>query len=131
LPSSKKNNLLPQVTDIREYLDQANPLEPENILVTRTADGPLLLDGSETPTDLEAILSDIPPQDITNKLVSRYFNGVEFPSGTSSDTLVMIREANEVTSDNPHTHIRSRGMSNHHLHGKRLTGYQHSIAISG
>jgi hypothetical protein len=119
------------VTDIREYLDQANPLEPENILVTRTADGPLLLDGSETPTDMEAILSDIPPQDITNKLVSRYFTGVEFPSGTSSDTLVMIREADEVTSDNPHAHIRSRGMSTRHLHDKRLTGYQHSIATSG
>lgn len=46
-------------------------------------DGPLILDASETPPDLDSILSDIPPKDITSKLVSRYFNGVEFPTGNS------------------------------------------------
>jgi hypothetical protein len=84
-----KEYLLPQVADIREHFDHANHLEPENILETRVADGPLILDGLETPPDLETILSDIPPQDITSKLVSRYFNGVEFPTGTFSDTLVV------------------------------------------
>lgn len=46
-------------------------------------DGPLILDASETPPDLESILSDVPPKDIASKLVSRYFNGVEFPTGAS------------------------------------------------
>jgi hypothetical protein len=78
-----------QVADIREHFDQANHLEPGNILETTFADGPLILDGLETPPDLDAILSDIPPQDIMNKLVSRYFNGVEFPTGTFSDTPVV------------------------------------------
>jgi hypothetical protein len=97
--------LLPQVADIREHFDQANHLEPENILETRVTDGPLILDGLETPPDLEAILSDVPPQDIANKLVSRYFNGIEFPTGTSSDTSVVDFETDMVTSDHPHTNF--------------------------
>jgi len=72
---------LPQLADIRDHFDQATQTEPANILESRDVDGPLILDASETPPDLDSILSDIPPKDITSKLVSRYFNGVEFPTG--------------------------------------------------
>lgn len=75
--------MLPQLADIRDHFDQETQAEPANILDSGNADGPLILDASETPPDLESILSDVPPKDIASKLVSRYFNGVEFPTGAS------------------------------------------------
>jgi len=71
-----------QLADIRDHIDQEIQTEPASILEPVDADGPLILDPSETPPDLESILSDVPPKDIASKLVSRYFNGVEFPNGT-------------------------------------------------
>jgi hypothetical protein len=76
-------SLIPQLADIRDHFDQETQTEPANILDSGNANGPLILDASDTPPDLESILSDVPPKDITSKLVSRYFNGVEFPNGKS------------------------------------------------
>ena len=93
------------MADIRDHFDRANQTEPADILESRNADGPLILDGFETPPDLESILSDVPPQDIANKLVSRYFNGVEFPTGRSHKFYaVMDCKSDEVYSY--HTYIR-------------------------
>lgn len=87
------------MADIRDHFDQETQTEPASILEPVNADGPLILDASETPPDLGSILSDVPPKDIASKLVSRYFNGVEFPNGTSlaagvtdngTDTIVVI-----------------------------------------
>ena len=72
-----------QLAEIRDHFDQETQTEATNILDSNNVDGPMILDASETTPDLDSILSDIPPKDIASKLVSRYFNGVEFPTGTS------------------------------------------------
>ena len=78
-----------QLAEIRDHFDQETQTEAANILDSNNVDGPLILDASETSPDLDSILSDIPPKDIASKLVSRYFNGVEFPTGRSFVIFVM------------------------------------------
>jgi hypothetical protein len=99
-----------QLADIRDHFDQATQIEPADILESRNADGPMLLNTSETPPDLESILSDVPPKDIATKLVSRYFNGVEFPTGTCLATVIMRVDTNEDCSDHPYADVRPGGM---------------------
>ena len=94
-----------QLAEIRDHFDQETQTEAANILDSNNIDGPLILDASETPPDLDSILSDIPPKDIASKLVSRYFNGVEFPTGTSFVTSVMGYDADEVYSDYSYAYI--------------------------
>jgi hypothetical protein len=79
-------------------------------LESRDVDGPLILDASETPPDLDSILSDIPPKDITSKLVSRYFNGVEFPTGKFLAVFALDCITDGDYSDHTHAHIRSGGV---------------------
>lgn len=98
-------SLLSQVAEIRDYCDQAHHAESENIVETRVVEGPMLLDGFETPPDLESILSDVPPQDIANKLVSRYFNGVEFPTSISSSILVLMSFTDLINSNHSYANV--------------------------
>jgi len=93
------------LADIRDHFDQETQAEPANILDSGNADGPLILDASETPPDLESILSDVPPKDIASKLVSRYFNGVEFPTGESLAAGVVYHGTDTDCSDHTHANV--------------------------
>jgi hypothetical protein len=100
---------LPQLADIRDSFDQESQTEPMNILESGNADGPLILDASESPPDLESILSDVPPKDIASKIVSRYFNGVEFPNGKSFAAGITDYGTDTHCSDCTYADVRPRG----------------------
>lgn len=44
----------------------------------------MLLEGTSPISDLEGVLSDIPPKDVADRLVSRYFNSNDPSTGTNS-----------------------------------------------
>lgn len=98
-----------QLAEIRDHIDQETQTDAANMLNSNNVDGPLILDASETPPDLDSILSDIPPKDIASKLVSRYFNGVEFPTGTSFVIFVIGYGAEGVYSYHSYAYIRPGG----------------------
>lgn len=39
--------------------------------------GPMLLDGDQATFDIHTVLLDVPPKDVVDKLIFRYFNSAE------------------------------------------------------
>lgn len=75
-----------KVADIREYLDRnIEEDQPDTPDPTRRG-GPMLLDGLRETSDMQDILSDIPPRKAADWLVSRYFNATEMGPGRSLAT---------------------------------------------
>lgn len=62
-----------EVAELREGLEQTNLAEHTDNAEISYGSGPMLLDGLQRPPDLKDILSGIPPREVTNRLVSRYF----------------------------------------------------------
>ncbi|EEU45211.1 uncharacterized protein NECHADRAFT_40978 [Fusarium vanettenii 77-13-4] len=66
-----------EVEKIREHLDRGDAAAQVDDQDPSQSDGPMLLEGVGQISDIETIMADIPPKDVVDRLVSRYFNSTE------------------------------------------------------
>ncbi|UKZ92104.1 uncharacterized protein TrAFT101_007072 [Trichoderma asperellum] len=66
-----------EITDISRQLDQDSSTDDFEESEAGYGNGPMLLGGLWPTASLEDILSDIPPRDLADRLVSRYFNSLD------------------------------------------------------
>jgi hypothetical protein len=65
------------VADIRDEFDRTSLTDHGDALDPRNSGGPMLLDGVGTVSDMQDILTDVPPRDVADRLISRYFNSTQ------------------------------------------------------
>ncbi|KAH6880631.1 hypothetical protein B0T10DRAFT_495055 [Thelonectria olida] len=66
-----------EVTKVREYLEQENASEEDQIAEQNPRKSPMLLGRPSKITSVKDVLSDIPPKSVSDRLVSRYFTSNE------------------------------------------------------
>ncbi|RSL73543.1 hypothetical protein CEP53_000670 [Fusarium sp. AF-6] len=66
-----------EVEKIREHLDRGEAPAQVDDQDQSQSPGPMLLEGVGQLSDIETIMTDIPPKDVVDRLVSRYFNSTE------------------------------------------------------
>jgi hypothetical protein len=68
--------MIQQIADIRGEIEEAesSPSQDDEDL---EANGPMLLDGGQATYDLPTVMRDMPPKDVVDKLIFRYFNSAE------------------------------------------------------
>ncbi|KAI3111633.1 transcriptional regulator family: Fungal Specific TF [Penicillium roqueforti] len=67
-----------EVASIREHIDRDHSAEPLDFPgQIQHEGGPMLLEGTHPSSDLAAVLCEIPPRDVADRLVSRYINSNE------------------------------------------------------
>ncbi|KAH8901265.1 hypothetical protein GQ53DRAFT_631746 [Thozetella sp. PMI_491] len=63
-----------EIADIREDFDRATLAEPGDVPVQSHSTAPMLLGGLGTTPEMQNVLADIPPKEVADRLISRYFN---------------------------------------------------------
>ncbi|UPL00951.1 hypothetical protein LCI18_011885 [Fusarium solani-melongenae] len=66
-----------EVEKIREHLDRGEAAAQAEDQDQSQSHGPMLLEGVGQISNIETIMADIPPKDVVDRLVSRYFNSTE------------------------------------------------------
>lgn len=79
-----------QVEHIREHLDETNESTDLGIVDQAQSQVPMLLGPGRVTPSLEEILADVPPKNIADRFVSRYFTGTE-PSISTSVVQLPLR----------------------------------------
>ncbi|KIL93829.1 hypothetical protein FAVG1_02391 [Fusarium avenaceum] len=99
--SSHWSAICHEVEHIREHLDETNESTDLGIVDQAQSQVPMLLGPGQATPSLEEILADVPPKNIADRFVSRYFTGTE-PS-------IMITHSGEFENeyrrfwDDPHS----------------------------
>jgi hypothetical protein len=98
---------------MREHFDQVTLAEQElGSLDNAQRRVPMLLEGPPVPSNMDDILADIPPRNVSDVLVSRYFNtqelalGMEQPPSPPHVPLILIM----ATSDSSCSDFSETGM---------------------
>ncbi|KAK5988021.1 Equisetin cluster transcription factor eqxF [Cladobotryum mycophilum] len=66
-----------EIANIREFVDQGNVADPAHPTEQSHPSGPMLLEGTREVSNLAEVLLDIPSREVSDRLVSRYFNSME------------------------------------------------------
>lgn len=75
-----------QLADIRDQFDEIKEYDLSQDHNGHDINGPMLLDGGQATYDLPTVLDDMPPREVADKLIFRYFNSAENSIGTFDGT---------------------------------------------
>ena len=77
-----KHELL-QVADIKNHFEQSDSPVEEDETFQDSSGEPMLLEGLREKFSLRDILAAIPPKNVADRLISRYFNSTQNAIGTT------------------------------------------------